>query len=343
MRTADFDYELPQELIARHPAEKRDSSRLLVIHRDAGVLEHRHFSDIADYLEPGDCLVLNDSKVIPARLYGIKEGSGAKIEFLLSKEIRPGCWETLVRPGKRLRNGDRIIFGEGALEAVICGNASDGMRIAEFSSEGSFMETLGKIGLMPLPPYIDRPASAEDRDRYQTVYAREAGSVAAPTAGLHFTPELLENIKAKEVRTAFLTLHVGTGTFMPVKCERVEEHHMHFESYSISNEAAETINGARAGGGKIVCVGTTACRTIESASGEDGLLRAGSGSTDIFIYPGYKFKLTDRLISNFHLPRSTLIMLVSAIYSREGVLAAYEEAVREKYRFYSYGDACIFY
>lgn len=346
MNVSDFDYELPPELIAQTPSEKRDACRLMVIHRDSGRLEHRRFCDVADYLEPGDCLVLNDSRVIPARIFGSKKDTGAHIEFLLSKRVEGDCWETLVRPGKRLHIGDKVIFkgpsGEICLEAEIVGNSGGGTRIAEFRYDGVFMELLEKIGSMPLPPYIERPGTEEDKDRYQTVYCREEGSVAAPTAGLHFTPELLERIRARGVKTAFVTLHVGIGTFRPVKCERVEDHKMHFEEYSISEDAAALINGTRESGGNIVCVGTTSCRTLESAADVSGRIAAGSGSTGIFIYPGYKFKLVDRLITNFHLPKSTLLMLISALYSREGVLAAYSEAVKEKYSFFSYGDATFF-
>jgi len=346
MNVSDFDYELPLELIAQTPSEKRDGCRLMVIHRDSGELEHKHFYDVIDYLEPGDCLVMNDSKVIPARIFGVKEGTGAHIEFLLSKRVEGDLWETLVRPGKRLHTGDKVLFGEDidkpVLTAEIVGNSDSGTRIVNFSYDGIFMELLEKIGSMPLPPYIERPSTDADKDMYQTVYCREEGSVAAPTAGLHFTPELLDRIREKGINTAFVTLHVGIGTFRPVKCDRVEDHKMHFEEYSVSEEAARTVNETGKNGGKVVCVGTTACRTLESAADENGLLKAGSGSTGIFIYPGYRFKLVDRLITNFHLPKSTLLMLISALYSREGVLRAYKEAVEERYRFFSYGDACMF-
>ncbi len=340
MNVSDFDYKLPQELIAQQPAEKRDASRLLVVHRSSGELEHRHFSDILEYLKPGDCLVLNDSKVIPARLYGVKESTGAHIEFLLSKRIEGNDWETLVRPGKRLRPGDTVVFGEnGELRAEIISNSDDGTRIARFSCEGNFMETLEKLGSMPLPPYIERESGEADRERYQTVYAKNEGSVACPTAGLHFTPELLDKARGMGVNTAFLTLHVGIGTFRPVKAEKIEDHHMHIEEYTVSEECAALMNETKARGGRIISVGTTACRTMESAAGEDGIIRAGSGSTGIFIYPGYKFKMLDCLITNFHLPKSTLLMLVSALYDREKMLEVYNTAVKERYRFFSYGDA----
>ncbi|MBQ4371776.1 MAG: tRNA preQ1(34) S-adenosylmethionine ribosyltransferase-isomerase QueA [Firmicutes bacterium] len=341
MKVNDFDYELPEELIAQTPSEKRDGCRLMVIHRDSGLIEHRQFSDILEYLEPGDCLVMNDSKVIPARLFGVRESTGAHIEFLLSKRIEGDRWETLVRPGRRVRAGDTIVFGDGELKARVLSNSEGGTRIVEFEYEGIFMEILERLGSMPLPPYIQRSAEEEDKDRYQTVYAREEGSVAAPTAGLHFTEELLEKARAKGVRTAFVTLHVGIGTFRPVKAERVEDHHMHFEEYTVSGEAAETVNRTKAEGGRIICVGTTSCRTVESAADENGRLVPGSSSTGIFIYPGYRFKILDCLITNFHLPKSTLMMLVSALYTREDMLAAYEIAVKERYRFFSYGDAMI--
>jgi S-adenosylmethionine:tRNA ribosyltransferase-isomerase len=342
MNVSDFDYNLPQELIAQQPSETRDGCRLLVIHRDTGALEHKHFYDVLDYLDPGDCLVFNDSKVLPARLFGTKEGTGAKIEFLLSRRLEGDVWETLVRPGRRLRPGDTVIFGlNGDLRAEITGFGQEGTRHVKFSYTGDFMALLDKLGSMPLPPYIERAAEESDKDRYQNVYAKEFGSVACATAGLHWTPELIEAARAKGVKTAYVTLHVGIGTFRPVKADKVEDHHMHFEEYTVSEEAARVINETKAAGGRVICVGTTACRTLESAAGEDGLLQAKSASTGIFIYPGYRFKLCDRLITNFHLPKSTLLMLVSALYTREGMLAAYEEAVRERYRFFSYGDACF--
>ena len=338
MNVSDFDYELPEELIAQKPSEKRDACRLLVIHRSSGQLEHRHFSDILEYLRPGDCLVFNDSRVIPARLFGTRRGTGAKVEFLLSKKMEGETWETLVKPGRRCRTGDIIDFEQG-LSAEITGYSDDGTRIARFSCEGSFEETLERIGSMPLPPYITRRSDESDKENYQNVYARENGSVACATAGLHWTPELIRAADDMGVRTAYVTLHVGIGTFRPVKVDKVEDHHMHFESYTVSQEAADTVNAAKKAGGRIICVGTTACRTLESASTEDGVLRPGSADTGIFIYPGYRFKITDCMITNFHLPKSTLLMLVSALYDREKMLEAYRAAVGEKYRFFSYGDA----
>ncbi len=342
MNVSDFDYELPLELIAQQPSETRDGCRLLVIHRDTGLLEHKHFYDVLDYLNPGDCLVFNDSKVIPARLFGTREKTGAHIEFLLSKRVEGDKWETLVRPGRRVRPGDTIVFGEeGELKAHVLSNSDGGTRIVEFEYDGIFMEILEKLGSMPLPPYIERAADESDKDRYQNVYAKIEGSVAAPTAGLHFTPELIEKAREKGIKTAFVTLHVGIGTFRPVKVDRVEDHHMHFEEYTVSEEAARIVNETKAAGGRIICVGTTSCRTVESAGTEDGVLHAGSGSTGIFIYPGYKYKILDCLITNFHLPKSTLMMLVSALYDREKILEAYRVAVEERYRFFSYGDAMI--
>ena len=338
MNVSDFDYELPEELIAQRPADKRDACRLLVIHRDTGLLEHRHFSDVLEYLKPGDCLVFNDSRVIPARIFGTRRGTGAKVEFLLSKKIQDKTWETLVKPGRRCKTGDIIDF-DGGLSAEIKGYSDDGTRIAEFCCEGIFEETLERIGSMPLPPYITRKSDDSDKENYQNVYAKENGSVACATAGLHWTPELIRDAEAKGVKTAYVTLHVGIGTFRPVKVDKVEDHHMHFESYTVSKEAADKINMAKKAGGRIICVGTTACRTLESASSEDGILHAGSADTGIFIYPGYKFKITDCMITNFHLPKSTLLMLVSALYDREKMLEAYRTAVAEKYRFFSYGDA----
>ncbi len=341
MNVSDFDYELPKELIAQHPSETREGCRLLVVHRKDGSIEHRHFYDILEYLRPGDCLVLNDSKVIPARIFGVKEGTGAQIEFLLSRRIEGDVWETLVRPGRRLHIGDAVLFGDGVLRAVVTGYGEEGTRLVRFEYEGVFMEILDALGSMPLPPYIERPADEEDRDRYQNVYAREEGSVACATAGLHWSPELLEAARAKGVKLAYVTLHVGIGTFRPVKVERIEDHHMHFEEYTVTEENARIINGAREAGGRVICVGTTACRTIESASDEAGVLHAKSGSTGIFIYPGYRFHMTDALITNFHLPKSTLLMLVSALYTREDMLRVYREAVNERYRFFSYGDAML--
>lgn len=341
MDVNDFDYELPEELIAQKPSDKRDECRLLVMHRDTDKIEHKHFYDVLDYLNEGDCLVLNDSKVIPARIFGVKKDTGANIEFLLSKRVDGDRWETLVRPGRRLKPGDEVVFGDGKLVATIEDFGDEGTRIVSFKYDGIFMEVLEEIGSMPLPPYIERAATDEDKDRYQNVYAVNEGSVACPTAGLHWTPELLEKAKAKGVKLAFVTLHVGIGTFRPVKVDKVEDHKMHFEEYTVSKEAADIINNTRKAGGRIICVGTTATRTLESATDENGILHAGSGSTGIFIYPGYKYKMVDCLITNFHLPKSTLIMLVSALYDREKVLAAYKEAVNERYKFFSYGDACL--
>ena len=345
MHINDFDYELPEELIAQKPADKRDASRLLVVHRETGETEHRHFYDILEYLNEGDCLVLNNSKVLPARLYGIKDGTGAKVEFLLIKRIDGDRWETMVRPGKRLKPGDSVMFSEDPLlKADIIDYGNDGTRIVEFSYDGIFMERLEEIGSMPLPPYIERQSENEDRDRYQTVYCREEGSVAAPTAGLHFTEELLEKAKAKGVELAYVTLHVGIGTFRPVKCENIEDHSMHFEEYHIDEETADTINRAKAEGRRVISVGTTSTRTVESAAyfdEEKGCwqVRSGENSTGIFIYPGYEFRIIDSLITNFHLPKSTLLMLISALYDREKILEVYQEAIRERYRFFSYGDA----
>lgn len=345
MHINDFDYELPQELIAQTPAEKRDFSRLMVVHRNSGEVEHKHFYDILDYLKAGDCLVLNNSKVLPARLYGKKEGTDANIEFLLIKRIEGDTWETMVRPGKRLKPGDAVSFSDDKLfRAVVKDYGEDGTRIVEFEYEGIFLERLEELGKMPLPPYIERDNNSEDKDRYQTVYAKNEGSVAAPTAGLHFTPELLEKAKAKGVKLAYVTLHVGIGTFRPVKVENIEEHHMHFEEYFIDEDTAKTINDTIKAGGRIVSVGTTSTRTVESAAAYDEehgkyLVKAGHGSTGIFIYPGYEFKIIGALITNFHLPKSTLLMLISALYNREDILRVYRIAVKEKYRFFSYGDA----
>ena len=345
MHINDFDYELPEELIAQKPADKRDASRLLVVHRETGETEHRHFYDILEYLNEGDCLVLNNSKVLPARLYGIKDGTGAKVEFLLIKRIDGDRWETMVRPGKRLKPGDSVMFSEDPLlKADIIDYGNDGTRIVEFSYDGIFMERLEEIGSMPLPPYIERQSEKEDRDRYQTVYCREEGSVAAPTAGLHFTEELLEKARAKGVELAYVTLHVGIGTFSPVKCENIEDHSMHFEEYHIDEKTAEIINRAKAEGRRVISVGTTSTRTVESAAyfdEEKGCwqVRSGENSTGIFIYPGYEFRIIGSLITNFHLPKSTLLMLISALYDREKILEVYQEAIRERYRFFSYGDA----
>ena len=347
MHINDFDYKLPEELIAQKPQKDRDKCRLMVLRRSDNSIEHRHFFDILEYLKEGDCLLLNDRKVIPARLYGIKEGTGARVEFLLIKRIEGDIWETMVRPGKRLKPGDSVLFSdeEGKkLRAEILDYGEDGTRIVKMEYDGILMERLEEIGSMPLPPYISRPSNDEDKDDYQTVYCHEEGSVAAPTAGLHFTTELLEKAREKGVKIAFVTLHVGIGTFRPVKCETIENHHMHFEEYSVSEETAEIVNQTILSGGRVISVGTTSTRTAESAACFDEksgkyLLKAGSGSTDIFIYPGYEFKIIESLITNFHLPKSTLMMLVSALYDREHILKAYDEAVREEYRFFSYGDA----
>lgn len=339
MRRQDFYYELPEELIAQDPLEDRSSSRLLVLDKESGLVSHRVFKDITDYLHRGDCLVINDTKVIPARLIGSKIGTDAKIEVLLLKRKEDNVWETLAKPGKKAKVGTRISFGDGILTGEVIGVVEEGNRLIQFSYEGIFEEILDRLGQMPLPPYITH--QLEDKNRYQTVYAAHSGSAAAPTAGLHFTPELLEEIRQKGIDIAKVTLHVGLGTFRPVKVDDIMEHHMHSEFFQIDEAAAMKINKAKDTGGRVVCVGTTSCRTIESAAGADGHIKAGSGWTDIFIYPGYKFKLLDCLITNFHLPESTLIMLVSALAGREDVLAAYEEAVKERYRFFSFGDAML--
>lgn len=341
LKTSDYYFDLPQELIAQDPLKDRASSRLLVMDKSTGEVQHRIFSDIKEYLRPGDTLVLNNTKVIPARLLGTKEGTGANVEILLLKRISSTQWETLVRPGKKLRPGARVVFGDGSLRAVILDILEEGNRLVEFEYEGVFEEVLDRLGEMPLPPYITH--KLEDKNRYQTVYAKYEGSAAAPTAGLHFTQELLEEIRAMGVRTAFVTLHVGLGTFRPVKVDDVKSHHMHTEWYNVSEEAAELINRTHAEGHRVICVGTTSCRTVESAADDNGIVKAGCDDTSIFIYPGYKFKVMDALITNFHLPESTLVMLVSAFAGREKVLSAYEEAIREKYRFFSFGDACFFY
>lgn len=339
MELHDFYYDLPQELIAQDPLSDRSSSRLMVMDRATGEIEHRVFRDIIDYLNPGDCLVINDTKVIPARLIGEREGTGAAIEVLLLKrrEDVKDVWEVLVKPGKKARIGTRILFGGGKLVAEVIDIVEEGNRLIQFTYDGIFEEILDELGQMPLPPYITH--KLEDKNRYQTVYAKHEGSAAAPTAGLHFTNELLEQIQKKGIDIVRVTLHVGLGTFRPVKVENILEHHMHSEFYMVSQEAADKINKARQNGGRIICVGTTSCRTIESAAAEDGTLKACSGWTEIFIYPGYKFKILDALITNFHLPESTLLMLVSALAGRENVLAAYKTAVEEKYRFFSFGDA----
>lgn len=344
LRTSDFDYYLPQEQIAQHPAEPRDSSRLLVVDRESGRLEHKHFYDVIDYLKESDTLVINDSKVIPARLYGNAEGrEEAAVELLLLRQRGDDLWETLVKPGKRARLGMRMTFGGGALTAEVTDIVEEGNRIVRLEYDkncyANVYDVLSEVGIMPLPPYIT--AKLEDKSRYQTVYARYEGSAAAPTAGLHFTPELLERIKAKGVAVVPVMLHVGLGTFRPVKEESIGEHIMHTEYISVSRESAELINSRRAAGGRIICVGTTSCRTLESAADENGIVHPISGDTGIFIYPGYRFKATDALITNFHLPKSTLLMLVSAFYDRERMLEVYNTAVREGYRFFSFGDAML--
>jgi S-adenosylmethionine:tRNA ribosyltransferase-isomerase len=341
MHVNDFNYELPPELIAQFPADKREESRLMVIHRKSGLIEHKHFYNILDYLKSGDCLVLNDSKVLPARLKGRKEG-GAKIEFLLLKRRCKDVWETMVRPGRKAKVGEIVHFSESPfLSAKIIDYGEEGTRIVEFEYEGDLGTTLDSVGQVPLPPYIKRENVNTDRSRYQTVYCKEQGSVAAPTAGLHFTEEVLGKIKKKGISVAYLTLHVGIGTFRPVKCEDIEEHKMHFEEYRISQDAASAINHAKASGGRIVSVGTTTTRTLESAADENGTVREGSGKTDIFIHPGFSFTAVDCQLTNFHLPKSTLLMLVSAFYDREEILKAYDLAVRDGYRFFSYGDAML--
>ena len=341
MKKEDFYFELPQELIAQDPLEDRSGSRLLVLDKESGEIEHRTFRDIKEYLEPGDCLVINDTKVIPARLIGSKVGTNAKIEILLLKRKENDIWETLVKPGKKAKPGTKISFGEGLLIGEVLDVVDEGNRLIQFSYEGIFEEILDQLGQMPLPPYITH--QLEDKNRYQTVYAKHSGSAAAPTAGLHFTPELLEEIKESGVEIAHVTLHVGLGTFRPVKVENIQEHHMHSEFYRIEASEAEKINRAKREGHRVICVGTTSCRTVESAAKPDGTLSECSGWTEIFIYPGYRFKVLDCLLTNFHLPESTLIMLVSALAGREHVLAAYEEAVKERYRFFSFGDAMFLY
>ena len=336
-RTADYYFDLPRELIAQDPLEDRSSSRLLVMDRNTGEVTHGTFRDILRYLHPGDALILNDTKVIPARLLGEREGTGASIEILLLKRMEKDVWECLVRPGKKLRPGARAVFGDGSLKAEILEVVEGGNRLVRFEFEGIFEEVLDRLGEMPLPPYITH--KLKDRGRYQTVYARYEGSAAAPTAGLHFTPELLDEVRALGVQTGFVTLHVGLGTFRPVKVDDVEQHTMHTEWYNVPEETADLINRTHRAGGRVICVGTTSCRTVESAADENGIVHAGSDDTSIFIYPGYHFKTMDGLITNFHLPESTLIMLVSAFAGREHVLKAYEEAVRERYRFFSFGDA----
>ena len=339
MKKEDFYFKLPEELIAQDPLEDRSASRLLVLDKESGKIEHRMFRDIKAYLKPGDCLVINDTKVIPARLIGSKIGTDAKIEILLLKRKENDIWETLVKPGKKAKPGTKISFGEGLLIGEVIDVVEEGNRLIQFSYQGIFEEILDQLGQMPLPPYITH--QLEDKNRYQTVYAKHSGSAAAPTAGLHFTPELLKEIKESGVDIAHVTLHVGLGTFRPVKVENIQEHHMHSEFYHIEASEAEKINRAKRGGHRIICVGTTSCRTIESAAKPDGTLSECSGWTEIFIYPGYQFKVLDCLLTNFHLPESTLIMMVSALAGREHVLHAYEEAVKEQYRFFSFGDAML--
>ena len=339
MDVKDFDYELPEELIAQDPLEDRSASRLMVLDRETGEIQHRIFKDITEYLRPGDCLVINDTKVIPARLFGIKKDTGAKIEILLLKRRENDIWETLVRPGKKAKPGTVIEFGGGLLTGTVVDTVDDGNRLIQFHYKGIFEEILDQLGQMPLPPYITH--QLKDKNRYQTVYARHEGSAAAPTAGLHFTRELLAEIEDMGVKIAHVTLHVGLGTFRPVKVENVQDHHMHSEFYIVEGSEAKKVNDTRAAGGRVICVGTTSCRTVESASTEDGVLKAGTGWTEIFIYPGYRFKVLDALITNFHLPQSTLVMLVSALAGREHILDAYREAVKEGYRFFSFGDAML--
>lgn len=339
MKTSDFYYDLPKELIAQTPIEERDHSRLMVVDRKSGDLSHEHFYDITNHLKKGDCLVINDTRVLPARLYGIKESGGAHVEVLLLKNIAGDDWECIVYPGRRLKEGAKITFGEGLLEGEIISVLDDGNRIIRFKYEGIFLELLERIGTMPLPPYITE--RLEDGERYQTVYSRENGSAAAPTAGLHFTNELLEKIAGMGVEIVHITLHVGLGTFRPVKEEEITDHIMHTEHYTVTPDAAARINAARDRGGRVIAVGTTSCRTLETVGDETGHVKSGSGDTSIFIYPGYRFKVLDGLITNFHLPESTLIMLVSAFSSRENILNAYKVAVEEKYRFFSFGDAML--
>ncbi len=339
MTTKDFYYDLPPELIAQHPLKDRASSRLLAVDRSSGELEHRHFRDIIEYLNPGDCLVMNNTRVIPARLHGFKEDTGGKIEFLLLKRLDNNTWNVILKPGKRARKGSRFVFGGGLLKAEITEVKPDGNRIARFEFDGVWEELLDRLGEMPLPPYIKE--KLEDKERYQTVYSKIDGSAAAPTAGLHFTDELIEEIEAKGVNIAYLTLHVGLGTFRPVSVENVEDHVMHTEHYEVTGEAADIINSSRKNGGRIIAVGTTSVRTMETVSDKNGFMKPQMGDTDIFIYPGYKFKITDAIITNFHLPESTLLMLVSAFAGKENIFKAYEAAVKEKYRFFSFGDAML--
>lgn len=337
MKTSDFYYDLPEELIAQTPLEQRDTSRLMTLDRETGEVEHHHFYDLLDYLNPGDCLILNNSRVLPARLLGQRLPGGGACEVLLLIDRGDKTWECLVRPGRKMRTGAKLSFGNGELTAEVVGEVEGGNRLVRFNYEGIFLEVLEQLGKMPLPPYIK--AELQDRERYQTVYSKVVGSAAAPTAGLHFTPELLEKIAAKGVGIGYVTLHVGLGTFRPVKEDEITEHEMHSEYCMIPQETADLINRTKANGGRVICVGTTSCRTLESWSNEDGTMEAKAGWTNIYIYPGYRFKIMDALVTNFHLPESTLIMLVSAFAGRENVLGAYEEAVKERYRFFSFGDA----
>ena len=337
MKTSDFYFDLPEELIAQDPLEDRSASRLLVLNKETGETEHKIFRDIVNLINPGDCLVLNNTRVIPARLLGVKEDTGAHVEVFLLKKLTKDTWETLVKPGKKLKPGARVVFGDGLLKATILDTMEEGARKVLFEYDGIFEEVLDKLGEMPLPPYITH--KLKDRDRYQTVYARYDGSAAAPTAGLHFTNELLAELEAKGVRIAYVTLHVGLGTFRPVKVDDVTNHHMHSEHYVVTDEAADIINSTKANGGRVICVGTTSCRTIESASDDTGKVIPGESDTQIFIYPGYSFKVLDALITNFHLPESTLVMLVSALAGKDNIMKAYREAIDLKYRFFSFGDA----
>lgn len=339
LKTSDYNFDLPKELIAQDPLTDRSASRLLLINRFSGKTEDHMFLDLERYLESGDCLVLNDTRVIPARLLGVKEDTGAKAEVFLLKRREKDVWETLVKPGKKLKPGTKVSFGDGLLKATIEETVEDGNRLVRFSYDGIFEEVLDQLGQMPLPPYITH--ELQDKNRYQTVYAKFDGSAAAPTAGLHFTKEFLNRLEASGIRLAYVTLHVGLGTFRPVKVDDVREHHMHSEIYQVTKEAADTINAAKADGKRVICVGTTSLRTIESVADENGHMRPDSGETDIFIYPGYRFKVTDCLLTNFHLPQSTLLMLVSALAGREHILQAYEHAIQERYRFFSFGDACF--
>ena len=339
MKTHDFYFDLPEELIAQTPIERRDASRLLVLHKMTGECEHRHFYDLPEYLRPGDCLILNDSRVLPARLLGQRLPGGGACEVLLLIDKGDKTWECIVRPGKHLRTGAKVSFGNGELTATVTEVLPDGNRLVKFDYEGIFLEVLDRLGKMPLPPYIKE--ELQDRERYQTVYSKVLGSAAAPTAGLHFTPELLQKIKDKGIKIGYVTLHVGLGTFRPVKEEDITDHDMHSEYCTVPEETADLINETKRNGGRVICVGTTSCRTVESWAQEDGTMKPSAGWTNIFIYPGYKFKVLDCLITNFHLPESTLIMLVSALAGREHVLSAYEEAVKEKYRFFSFGDAML--